>query len=197
MCAGRNDDLSKAEWRIRLRDSRATVSLPQQASEARALTEAVAALTLPGTVGCYVPYGTEPGSVALLDLLRDAGAQVLLPVIPRESRALDWAEYTGTLAPGRMRGILEPSGPRLGAAAIARAGLLLIPALAVDRSGIRLGRGAGHYDRSLTHATPGTALVAVVRDDELVDRLPGEPHDVRMTAALTPARGLVALPLSR
>jgi 5-formyltetrahydrofolate cyclo-ligase len=196
MSPGRNDDLSKAEWRARLRHSRAIVSLPQQASEARALTEAVASLTLPDTVCGYVPFGTEPGSVALLDLLRAAGARVLLPVIPPEMGALDWAEYTGTLSPGRM-GILEPTGPGLGADGIARAGLLLIPALAVDRSGTRLGRGAGHYDRSLTHATPGAALVAVVRDDELVDRLPSEPHDVRMTAALTPARGLVELPLPR
>jgi 5-formyltetrahydrofolate cyclo-ligase len=42
-------------------------------------------------------------------------------------------------------------------------------------------------------AAPGTRLVAVVRDDELIDRLPAEPHDVRMTHALTPNTGLVTL----
>ena len=71
--------------------------------------------------------------------------------------------------------------------------MILVPALAVDRTGVRLGRGAGFYDRSLPLADPAARLVAVVRDDELVDHLPAEPHDVRMTHALTPRDGLVAL----
>jgi 5-formyltetrahydrofolate cyclo-ligase len=63
----------------------------------------------------------------------------------------------------------------------------------VDLAGIRLGRGAGFYDRSLSRAGRTTRLIAVVRDDELVERLPGEEHDVPMTHALTPGRGLVGL----
>ena len=67
---------------------------------------------------------------------------------------------------------------------------MLVPALAVDGMGRRLGKGGGHYDRSLPLARPGTPLVAVVRDEELVAELPTEPHDVVMTAALTPIEGL-------
>ena len=59
--------------------------------------------------------------------------------------------------------------------------------------GIRLGRGAGFYDRSLPMANRRARLVAMVRDDEVLDGLPGEPHDVPMTHALTPGRGLIAL----
>ncbi len=73
------------------------------------------------------------------------------------------------------------------------ASVILVPALAVDRAGVRLGRGAGFYDRSLPLADAAARLIAVVRDDELVDRLPAEPHDVRMTHALTPRGGLVTL----
>ena len=51
---------------------------------------------------------------------------------------------------------------------------MLVPALAVDRRGVRIGKGAGYYDRSLPLATPGVPLVAVVYDEELVDRLPAE-----------------------
>jgi 5-formyltetrahydrofolate cyclo-ligase len=69
-----------------------------------------------------------------------------------------------------------------------------VPALAVDRRGVRLGRGGGYYDRSLPLAAPGAALVAVVRDTELVPHLPSDPHDVPMTAALTPTAGLTPLP---
>lgn len=196
MCDGCNDDLGKAEWRTRLLAARGGLTLAQRVSEARALVAAVAAMSVPDTVCCYVPFGTEPGSVAWLDVAREAGARVLLPVIPPAPGPLDWAEYTGpqTLSPGRLQGILEPAGPRLGPAALGQAGLALVPALAVDHTGVRLGRGAGHYDRSLGHAAAEAALIAVVRDDELVDRLPAEPHDVRMTAVLTPRRGLVQLP---
>ena len=71
--------------------------------------------------------------------------------------------------------------------------LVIVPALAVDRRGVRLGRGRGFYDRSLDGRNPKTRLIAMVRDVEFVDELPADPHDVPMTHALTPRRGLVAL----
>lgn len=146
---------------------------------------------IPGDpVCCYLPVGSEPGSPALVDALAGQGRRVLLPVVTGAA-PLDWAAYAGpeSLVPGPY-GLLEPCGPLLGAAAIGLAGLVLVPALAVDRVGTRLGRGGGHYDRSLPLATAGTPLVAVVRDVELVDFLPAEPHDVRMTAALSPIGGM-------
>ena len=87
----------------------------------------------------------------------------------------------------------EPPQPWLPADAVAAAAVVLVPALAVDPPACGLAGGAGFYDRSLPLADPAARLVAVVRDDELVDRLPAEPHDVRMTHALTPGLGLVAL----
>jgi 5-formyltetrahydrofolate cyclo-ligase len=81
----------------------------------------------------------------------------------------------------------------LGVDAISSAELILVPALAVDRSGGRLGRGAGFYDRTLILAAPSAARIALVRDSELVDELPTEAHDVRMTGAVTPSGGFVDL----
>ncbi len=89
-------------------------------------------------------------------------------------------------------GLREPQEPWLPAEAVADAAVVFVPALAVDRAGVRLGRGAGFYDRSLPLAE-AARLVAVIRDDELLDQVPSEPHDVRMTHALTPRRGLVEL----
>jgi 5-formyltetrahydrofolate cyclo-ligase len=106
---------------------------------------------------------------------------------------LRWGEYRpGRLVAGRF-GLLEPAEPWLPASALADASLVLVPALAVDRRGVRLGRGRGFYDRSLVGRDPHADLVAVVRDEELVDELPCESHDVPMTHALTPGRGMIAL----
>ncbi|WIY05639.1 5-formyltetrahydrofolate cyclo-ligase [Amycolatopsis mongoliensis] len=191
-----NEHLSKAEWRTRLTRARADQTAESHAQDASALVSAVSKVTS-GTVCAYLPFGTEPGTTALVDALAAGGARVLLPVILPVPGPLDWAEYTGEadLVPSRFRGIREPGGKRLGTDAVGAAELVLVPALAVDHRGVRLGRGAGHYDRSLVFAAAGATLLAVVRDEELVERLPGEPHDVRMSGVLTPARGVLDLPM--
>ncbi len=181
----------KRELRRALLAARRAVPAPVREVEARALAAVV--LPVSGTVCAYHPVGAEPGSGTLLDGLLTRGHRVLLPVVAADG-PLDWAVYTGALRSGPF-GLLEPDGALLGPGAIVGAALVLVPALAVDGTGVRLGRGGGHYDRSLPLAGDGVPLVAVVRDDELVDELPAEPHDVRMTGVLTPGRGL--LPLRR
>ncbi len=146
-----------------------------------------------------MPVGTEPGSIEMLDVLLRRAKRVLLPVARTADDGtplpLRWGEYRpGGLARGRW-GLLEPPEPWLPESALAEAGVVLVPALAVDRRGVRLGRGRGFYDRSLPGRDPHARLIAVVRDDELVDELPAEPHDVPMTHALTPRRGVIALPI--
>ncbi|HEV7452095.1 MAG TPA: 5-formyltetrahydrofolate cyclo-ligase [Pseudonocardiaceae bacterium] len=197
-------DIAKSELRRRLSAARRAVPAAAQEAEAAALAAAPLrqwfdpasrsqSLGLPGTVCAYWPVSAEPGSPALLDGLVRRACRVLLPVVGRLG-PLDWAEYTGaeSLRAGPL-GLREPAGPRLGCAAIATAVLVLVPAMAVDRHGVRLGRGGGHYDRTLPLATPGTPLVAIVRDDEVLAALPAQPHDVPVTAALTPGRGLIPL----
>jgi 5-formyltetrahydrofolate cyclo-ligase len=140
------------------------------------------------TFAAFVPDETEPGHGRLPAAYTQLGARVLLPVVPSGGRELAWAVDTGRLARGRF-GLLEPVGPRLGPTAIGAADVVVVPALAVDRSGVRLGRGGGYYDRALPHVRPSARLVAVVFDDELVDELPMEPHDRRVTAVVTPRGG--------
>ncbi|MFE5283700.1 5-formyltetrahydrofolate cyclo-ligase [Nocardia sp. NPDC056611] len=183
------DERDKTAWRAEILARRKALPAEVREREAAALAAAAGRLADSGWVCAYVPVGGEPGSVALLDALRAAGARVLLPVTG-EPGPLAWAEYTG---PDRLRrgrfGLREPDGVPV-ADGISTASTILIPALAVDRRGVRLGRGAGYYDRSLNAARGDARLIAVVRDDELVDRLPEESHDHRMGWALTPFGGL-------
>ena len=140
-----------------------------------------AAVSESSSIASYLGYGSEPF------VTPEQGW--LLPVL-LEDDDLDWARYGGELASGR-RGLLEPTGPRLGVGAIAGCDIVVVPALLVDRRGNRLGKGGGSYDRALTRATGLT--VALVADEELVDELPHEAHDVPVRAVLTPSRGLVHL----
>jgi 5-formyltetrahydrofolate cyclo-ligase len=162
-------------------------------AERTAAADAVAAILVDGldgvgTLAAFVPDPTEPGAGRLPDAYTRLGARVLLPVIPSEGRTLDWAVYGGELERGRF-GLHHPVGPRLGPTAIATADAVVVPALAVDRFGIRLGRGGGYYDRALVHARPDAVLVTVVFDDERVDELPREVHDRPVRAVVTPSGG--------
>jgi 5-formyltetrahydrofolate cyclo-ligase len=190
--------MTKAEVRAVVLRARRLTSPEQRRSEADALAGHLPALVRGGdTVCAYVPVGSEPGSPAMLDALAGVGVRVLLPIAREDETGtplpLQWGDYhAGGLIDARF-GLREPEPPWLGVEAIASASVVLVPALSVDLSGVRLGRGAGFYDRSLRHADRAARLIAVVRDDELVDWLPGADHDVPMTDALTPGRGLVAL----
>lgn len=186
----------KSALRKQLLAARTAVADDVRAGEARALQRHLDELAIPPTTVCaYVPLGAEPGSMAMLDGLLRRTTRVLLPVARTDAAdaplPLMWGEYRpGELVTGRF-GLLEPGKPWLPASTLFEAELVFVPALAVDRRGVRLGRGRGFYDRSLRRCA--ARLVAVVRDDEVVDALPCEPHDVPMSHALTPGHGLIAV----
>lgn len=189
---------TKAEIRAQVLRARRKVTPEAHAREAATLAEHLAGIGAPGrTVCAYAPIGSEPGSLTMLDALQAGGARVLLPVARHDVTGvplpLQWGEYRpGRLIDARF-GLREPARPWSPADAVADAAVVLVPALAVDRRGVRLGRGAGFYDRTLGSADPAAFLVAVVRDEEFVEQVPAEAHDVRMTHVLTPRCGLVAL----
>jgi len=128
-------------------------------------------------VASYVPLPDEPDPGGL------GGLPVLLPrLLPNGELA--WVRAGGPLLPG-LRGTRCPAGAPV---PLALADAVVVPALAVDRRGTRLGRGGGSYDRALPAARPGVPVVAVLaHDEELVDELPREAHDVSVTAVVTPS----------
>ncbi|WP_431920383.1 5-formyltetrahydrofolate cyclo-ligase [Micromonospora wenchangensis] len=191
---------AKRETRVTLLARRRALTAPRRAAAAARVQAELTALVRglrPARMTGYVPVGTEPGGPDLPDVLRaalPAGAELLLPVL-REDLDLDWAAYAG---PGTLvaagRGMREPDGPRLGRTAIVGATLVVVPALAVDRRGLRLGRGGGSYDRALARVPATTLTVALLHDGELLPALPAQPHDRPVGAVLTPSDGLLAFP---
>jgi len=137
------------------------------------------------TVAAYVPAGGEPGSFQHLELLRSAGVRTLLPITYGPGRPLEWGWYDGphTLVPGPY-GLRQPS--HVAGLPLREADLLIAPALALTRYGARLGRGGGFYDRALA-GIDRDLVVGVVYDDELLDALPTEPHDIAVGWVCTPS----------
>lgn len=189
-------EAQKTALRDQLVTARSRRRLLEVSEDARAIAEWL--LETPevrraATVAAYVSVGTEPGTGPLLDRLSAAGKRVVLPVLLPDND-LDWAVYRGPedLMPAG-RGLLEPPGPHLGVDAVATADVVLTPGLAVDRTGMRLGRGGGSYDRVLARVPVGTFVCTLLYDDELVDSVPAAAHDRRVTAAVTP-RGVRRFP---
>jgi 5-formyltetrahydrofolate cyclo-ligase len=183
----------KAALRTRLLAARARLSGRQRTEAARAIRDALLdrpEVQMAGTVAAYYSVGAEPDTHGLVFALWKRGAYVLLPIL-RADGDLDWASYEGpdSLVPG-PRGLREPGEPPRGVRAVASADAVLVPALAVDRAGHRLGRGGGSYDRALARVGPLIPLIALLYDDEIVAHVPAERHDVPVRAAVTPRGGI-------
>jgi 5-formyltetrahydrofolate cyclo-ligase len=150
----------------------------------------------PPSVAAYLSVGAEPGTGPLVGVLAERGIRTIVPVLT-ETAELDWtAIASGQAMRAGLRGTVEPDGPRLGVDALAAASIVLVPAVAVDSRGHRLGRGGGSYDRALERVGSDALVLAVVHDDEVVDRVPVEAHDRPVHGALTPGGVLYFHPVS-
>jgi 5-formyltetrahydrofolate cyclo-ligase len=185
--------LRKAELRAQVLARRSALPADQRSAAGTLIRDAVLAepqVQMAGTIAAYYSIGAEPGTHGLVFALWKRGSYVLLPVL-RPDGDLDWASYEGpdSMVPG-PRGLLEPGEPPRGVDAVARADAVLVPALAVDEAGRRLGRGGGSYDRALARVGPLVPLIALVYDDELVEHVPTEGHDIPVRATASPRAGL-------
>ena len=179
----------KTALRDQLLTARRRLSLLDLRTDAEAIAQHLLAapeVRRAATVAAYVSVGSEPGTGPLLEALHRAGRRVILPVLQPDGD-LDWAAWAGTRLLPAARGLLEPVGPRLGPEAVATADVVVVPGLAVDRSGMRIGRGGGSYDRALGRVPVGTFTCILLHDGEIVERVPADVHDRPVAAAATPS----------
>ncbi len=169
-------------------DSNEKQQLRRQLSASRpqpsaGLTEQLVALVAQHaakTVASYSPLPSEPDVTEF----NSWAAGKLNLVLPRVSgHDLEFAE--GKLREGAF-GIAEPTGT---AVPIAEIDLMIVPALAADMAGNRLGKGKGFYDRVL--ANYSGKRIAVIFDSELIESVPSEPHDQQVQIIVTPLRTVV------
>ncbi len=195
-----SDFARAAENKVALRNRMLTArkSLPEAvrrsaSASVQASTLALVRRARPTVCAAYVTIGSEPGGSALPALLAGAlppGGRLIVPIL-LPTNDLDWAVYSDDLVTGQ-HGLRQPAGVPLGVDVVAQASLIFVPALAVSRSGMRLGRGGGSYDRALARAE-SAFTVALLHDGELIDDVPAEAHDRPVDAVVTPEGGLRTL----
>ena len=188
--------LRKAELRAQILARRSARPADRRTAAGKLIRDAVLdapQVQMAGTVAAYYSIGAEPDTRGLVYALWKRGSYVLLPVL-RPDGDLDWASSEGpdSLGPG-PRGLRQPGEPPRGVDAVARADAVLVPALAVDAAGRRLGRGGGSYDRALARVGPLVPLIALVYDDELIEHVPTEGHDIPVRAAVSPRAGITVV----
>jgi 5-formyltetrahydrofolate cyclo-ligase len=125
-------------------------------------------------IAAYIALDDEPCTDLLLDVCEQVGIQVLVPRVVKDD--LEWAIFNwDELTEGEF-GILEPTGP----AEPLQVDAVLVPALAVDAAGNRLGKGRGFYDRALAELETRVPIIALVHDEEVFEEIPHAAHDLKV-----------------
>ena len=149
------------------------------------------------SISCFLSIPSEPGTRDFVAGAVARGIRVLLP-ITRKDGLLDWSVATpdGDITEG-MFGLPEPVGEVLGPIAVNDVDLMVIPAAAVDRRGMRLGWGRGYFDKTIGSMERCPPVYAVVFDSEVLDEVPSDRHDQPVTGVVTPTQTLTLAPARR
>ncbi|GAA2007557.1 5-formyltetrahydrofolate cyclo-ligase [Microbacterium ulmi] len=190
---------AKRAFRADLRERRQLLSqaaIDAAADGVRAQLGALVDLLGARSVSCFLSTTTEPGTRRFVQDAVARGIRVLLPVT-RSDGLLDWSVATpdGDITEG-LFGLPEPVGELLGPIAVNDVDLMIIPAAAVDGSGMRLGWGRGYFDKTIGSMERCPPVYAVVYDSEVVDDVPHDVRDERVTGVVTPTR-TITFPSSR
>jgi 5-formyltetrahydrofolate cyclo-ligase len=179
----------KRALRAELRERRRIRTATQRANDSAGLTEHLRRLTTDlgaRSLSAYLSLPEEPDTRPFLRWTAEHDLTVLLP-IARDDGLLDWAPYDGADEDADILGMPTPTSPLLAPAAINDVDLILVPAAAVDRTGMRMGWGRGYFDKTLGSMENCPPVYAVIFDDELVDAVPRERHDMPVNGVVTPS----------
>ena len=183
----------KRALRAELRERRRIRTSTERAADAAALTQNLVDLVSDlgaEYLSAYLSTPDEPDTRDFLNWTAEHGTRVLIPV-SRDDGLLDWAPFDGKAEDTDVLGMPTPTSELLGPIAINGVDLILVPAAAVDRTGMRMGWGMGYFDKTLGSMEACPPVYAVIFDDELVDSVPRERHDMPVTGVVTPS-GIVS-----
>jgi 5-formyltetrahydrofolate cyclo-ligase len=183
----------KRALRAELRERRRNLPVAERESATAGFTANLQSLVLDlsaRSISCYLSGPTEPDTRPFLAWAESNGLRVLFPV-SRDDGLLDWTVGEGQSEVQGLAGVPEPTGELLGPIAINDVDLIVVPAAAVDHTGLRMGWGRGYYDKTLGSMEKSPPVYAVVYDGEYLDEVPREVHDQPVNGVVTPTRIVV------
>lgn len=181
-------DRQKRALRAELRERRRIRTATERTADSAAITDNLIRLTTEldaDFLAAYLSTPDEPETREFLRWAEEQGKRILLPV-SREDGLLDWAPFDGDDEEQDMLGMPTPTSELLGPIAINGVDLIIVPAACVGRDGIRLGWGRGYFDKTLGSMEGCPPVYAVIFDDELVESVPRERHDMPVDGVVTP-----------
>jgi 5-formyltetrahydrofolate cyclo-ligase len=140
-------------------------------------------------IGCYLSFGSEPGTGSFIELAKARGIEIACPRVLPDGQMI-MANLEGETEVSEL-GFKEPTGEIVEAKDL---DLIIVPALAIDYRGQRLGRGAGYFDRYLRHFIGPT--VGLVYDSDFLPEVPSLPHDAPVGLVITQTR-TIEIPFER
>lgn len=177
----------KAELRARIRAVRRQRESADRERASQSITASVLRLLAErddSCVACYLSGDFEPSTAALMQALWSLKKEVITPRVRGD--ALEWVVTTPdsgqTIGAFGIREVDEGA-----ARSLDEADVILVPALAIDEQGYRLGQGGGFYDRALANLAPAPLLIGLVFAAEDVTVVPRERHDLPVDAVVTEA----------
>ncbi len=152
--------------------------------------ESLAEITNAGTILLFASFRSEVGTSGMISSFLTAAKRVVLPKVEVATGTLQLFEISSAdeLVPG-YRGIPEPAGmaDRL-IRDINSIDAVIIPGACFDEKGNRVGYGGGYYDRLLSGLQNTLPIIAPAYEEQLVDAVPAEPHDIRVSIIVTDRR---------
>lgn len=171
--------MTKKELRQRIRTQKRRLSAAELAVMSEDICSKVLALASWQEAGTLLLYYPLPDEVDVRLLIKDAfesGKKVLLPVVKGDELELHLYEGEASLKEGAF-GIMEPTGPLFAPEHYGEIELAIIPGMAFDNAGHRLGRGKGYYDRLLPNLRDAK-LIGVCFPFQFLEEVPAEAHDI-------------------
>ena len=137
------------------------------------------------TVALYAPKGSEVETWLIDEHVRATGGRIAYPRVVGNERVLELHEVVPEQLVGGRFGLREPKADWRNIVGIVEVDAFIVPGLAFDRRGGRIGWGKGHYDATLASASPKALRIGIAFDTQLIDAVARDPHDIDLSHVVT------------
>jgi len=181
----------KGKLRESALEKRCKISEKERVAKSHAIWESVLALDevkKASEISCYIGIGSEVKTLGLVAGLLGKDKKVLVPAIKKAGSNMDMCSVLSLDELEKGRYFFEPRKECRRVSKPGNIDVMLVPGIAFDERGCRIGYGKGHYDRYLKKLKPRTPVIGLAYECQVMEEIPEEGHDVRVDKIITEQR---------